>query len=93
MVYEVLATGAGNARTGKEICSLLNITVRELTQQVEKERRAGKPICAATGALPGYFLAADQKEMEQYCASLLHRENELKKTRAACKKTIKTLPE
>ena len=93
MVYELLAEGAENARTGKYICNLLNISDRELTQQVERERRAGKPICAASGAKPGYFLAANKDEMQRYCKSLLHRQKEIGKTRTACIKTIKQLPE
>lgn len=93
MVYEVLTTGAENARTGKYICALLNLSPRELTQHIERERRAGKPICAATGANPGYFLAADKYEMQRYCKSLEHRENEIEKTRRACIDTINELPE
>lgn len=92
MVYEVLGEGAENARTGKEICKILNLTQRELTQVVERERRAGMPICASTGIKAGYYRAATQKEMERYCASLLRREKEIGRTRRACKKSIKVLP-
>ena len=62
MIFEILSEGAENARTGKEICKLLNITARDLTAAIERERRAGKPICASTGSNPGYFLAANQEE-------------------------------
>lgn len=93
MITEVLAEGAENARTSKEICNLLNITIRELTHAVARERRAGAPICAGTGTIKGYFLAASQDEMQRYCNSLLHRAGEIHKTRAACIKTMEQLPQ
>lgn len=92
MIFEILTEGAENARTGKEICKLLNITARDLTLAIERERRAGKPICAATGSNPGYFLAANQEEMQRYCNSLMHRAGEIHKTRRACIKTMAKLP-
>ena len=92
MIYEILLEGADNAQTGKEICDLLNINPRDLTAAIERERRAGHPICASTGSTPGYFLAANQDEMQRYCDSLLHRAGEIHKTRRACEKTISNLP-
>lgn len=93
VIYEMLAEGEQNARTGKEICSLLHITQRDLTAAVERERRDGQPICASTGAAPGYFLAADRSEMERYCKSLAHRAKEIRKTRKACLQTLDSLPQ
>lgn len=93
MIHEFLSIGAENAKTGKELCSLLNITVRDLTAAIEQERRAGLPICASTGSNPGYFLAANQAEMQSYCKSLLHRATEIHKTRNACIASMETLPE
>ena len=92
LIFEILSEGAENARTGKEICKLLNITARDLTAAIERERRAGKPICASTGSNPGYFLAANQEEMQRYCKSLLHRAGEIHKTRQACIKAMEDLP-
>ncbi len=92
MVYEMLSEGAENARTGRELCKILNFTPRELTQAIERERRAGKPICAATGRKPGYFLAANQEEMQRYCRSLLRRAGEIHKTRQACLDSMTDLP-
>lgn len=92
MIFEVLSEGAENAQTGKDLCVLLNLTARDLTAAVEKERRQGKPICASTGPNPGYYLAATQDEMRRYCDSLQHREREIRKTRNACRKTIDRLP-
>jgi len=93
MIHEILLQGAENAQTGKEICTLLHISARDLSAAVEQERRDGKPICASTGQNPGYFLAADREEMERYCRSLFHRAGEIHKTRKACLKTLDNLPE
>lgn len=92
MIHELLSAGAENARTGREICGLLDISPRELTAAIERERRAGKPICAATGSNPGYFLAANKEEMERYCNSLFHRAGEIHKTRKACLQAMESLP-
>ena len=92
VIYELLAEGAENAKTGREICRQLHIDMRGLTATIEQERRAGYPICASTGANPGYFLAANKEEMLQYCAALAHRADEITKTRQACAKTVKHLP-
>lgn len=94
MVFELLSTGAENARKGRDLCSILNITPRELMAHIERERRAGHPICAATGGRrPGYYLAANQAEMQRYCRSLWHRAGEIHKTRRACLETLNNLPE
>lgn len=93
MIAEYLQEGSENARTGKELCFLLGITSRDLTAAIERERRAGKPICASTGSNPGYFLAADKTEMKRYCNSLFRRAGEIHKTRRACLKTMEELPD
>ena len=84
-IADYLSEGKENARTGKEICNLLNITARDLTAAVERERREGQPICASTGSNPGYYLAADRGEMQRYC-------NSLYRTRRACIKAMELLP-
>lgn len=92
MIAELLKEGRENARTGRKLCELLNITIRELTAGIERERRQGQPICASTGSNPGYFLAANKEEMQHYCNSLHKRAGEIHKTRRACIKTIENLP-
>ena len=81
MIFEYLSEGAENARTGRELCEILNITPRELTQAIERERRAGRPICAA-----------DQEEMQRYCRSLWRRAGGIHKTRRACLDAMTNLP-
>lgn len=92
MISDLLDTGAENARTGREICKLLNITNRELTQKIERERRAGSPICASVSTPYGYYLAASQEEMLSYCRSLHHRAGEIHKTRRLLLDIMDKLP-
>lgn len=93
MIHEVLSEGAENARTSRELCAMLHIGHRDLTQAIERERRQGHPICASSGSTPGYYLAANQEEMTRYCNSLLHRLREISETRRACLISIGNLPE
>ncbi len=44
MIFEILSEGAENARTGKEICRLLNITARDLTAADAERMQDGKPV-------------------------------------------------
>ena len=94
MIAEILKKGEQNARTGREICSELKLNPRSLTLLIERERRAGEPICATCkGNAPGYFLAADKQEMQTYINRLHHRAGEIYKTRRACMKAAAALPE
>lgn len=93
MISEILFEGIEKAQSGRSICRLLNISPRDLTQAIEDERRQGRPICATSnGTRPGYYLAATQEEMQNYCRRLNHRAGEIHKTRRACMKTIPNLP-
>lgn len=95
MVYEFLLPGANNAQTSKQLCRILNISVRELTAAIQRERRAGKPICSTTGGSgekPGYYMAATREEMQRLCDSLHHRAGEIYKTRGALLDMIELLP-
>lgn len=91
MIHELLAEGRENARTGRELAQLLDCNIRDITEQVERERREGKPICAATGDAPGYYLAADADELETYCNRLKGRAIELFKTRQALINTLRQI--
>lgn len=84
MIYELLAEGTANARSGRELATVLGCDIRTVTEQIERERRAGQPICAnMTGINAGYYLAATPEELENYCNRLYHRGGELFKTRRA----------
>lgn len=89
MIHELLAEGRDNARTGRELATLLHCNIRDITQQVEKERRDGFPICAASGENPGYYLPADAQELQEYCDNIKGRAIELFKTRQALVKVLR----
>ena len=93
MIAELLTEGKENARPGREICDMLNISSRDLMAAVERERREGAAICASSGANPGYYLAADKREMQDYCRFLFRRGSETMKTYRACKETAEKMPE
>ena len=79
----ILPHGKSNAIPGRELVKLLELKdLRELTQMVERERAEGAPICASTGSLaPGYYLADDPAELEQYIHSLDRRLRNMGQTR------------
>ena len=93
MVYELLSTGASNAISARELAQILDTDRRSVSALVERERRAGKPICANCNSRnPVYFIPATRGEMAEYCRQLKHRAGEIYKTRAACLKVLESLP-
>lgn len=92
MVYELLGTGAENARTAKELCCQLGIDTkdwRKISKAVERERREGKPICASSDSkYPGYYKPADREELTRYIDRLHKRAGEIYKTRRALQKVL-----
>lgn len=65
---------------------------RELTQQIERERQAGSPICAVTsGDHRGYFLPVDAGELAQYISSIDRRIRAISRTRNACGETLRRM--
>lgn len=90
LIADLLNTGAEGARTSRELSKVIGCTPRELTKQIERERRAGQPICAAAdNKNPGYYLAASDEELSEYCERLHHRAAEMYKTRQALLKILK----
>ena len=79
-VAEYLSNGRDNAKTARELAAVLNCDARAVTIQIERERRAGVPICAACGDNPGYYLAADADELQTYCNQLQSRIDEQRET-------------
>lgn len=93
MIFEMLDTGEQNARSARELAQVLQTDKRTISLLVERERRAGKPICATSDSkTPGYFIPATREDMERYCRRLHHRAGEIFKTRAACLETLDSLP-
>jgi len=92
-IAEYLTEGKENARTGREIAAFFGCDLRTVTEQIERERRDGQPICATSrGESPGYYLAADADELQSYCDRLKGRAIELFKTRQALIRVLKQLP-
>ena len=81
-VYESLPSGKENAIPGRELANLLGISdLRNLTAQIERERRAKLPICAAQGSDgAGYYKAATPEELEEYIRTLGSRAYNLRRT-------------
>ena len=82
-----------NSTRQEQLVKLLELKdLRELTQLVERERADGAPICASTdSAAPGYYLADDPAELEQYIHSLDRRLHNMGQTRKHLGATLKGL--
>lgn len=80
-VSDFLHHGSDNATPCRELVTLLGWEdKRAVTKAIETERRHGTPI-AANGK--GYFLPANDYELDTYLHSLQHREREIRRTRDA----------
>lgn len=92
-VVDVLPVGAGRAVRGQTLAALLGFgDVRQLSKQIERERRGGVPICAAvSGDSRGYYLASSPDELQRYIRALDRRLREVRRTRDACEDTLRRL--
>ena len=83
-VTPFLYRGKDKAITGRELARLLHCAARDISESVEQERRHGSPILASCRSdRPGYYLAENPEEIEQYCGRLHKRAGEIFKTRRA----------
>lgn len=91
-VADILPHGAANAIDGQTLATAMGFkSVRELSKRIERERRAGQPICAAvSGEHKGYFLG-DPDELRLYLHSLDRRLREVRRTRDACSETLRRM--
>ena len=80
MVAELLDIGERSAIPSSYLCKILGISRRQLTREIEKERRSGAFICASGS---GYFLAENTFEFRCYLRTLESRARELDTTRSA----------
>lgn len=93
MISDYLSTGKDNAICCKDLAKITSMPERDITEAVMRERRSGLPICATSDSRrPGYYMAADKEEMQDFCQSLARREKEIRETRKSCLKTITGLP-
>ena len=90
VVSSLLMTGEANALPARELVALLGVKdCREVSKLVERERRAGVPICASvSGEDRGYYLASTPAELERYLRSLDRRLKSIRLTREACQDTL-----
>ena len=89
-VADFLPHGAANAVDGRSLATAMGFkSVRELSKRIERERRAGQPICAAvSGEHRGYFIG-DAEELLLYLLSLDRRLREVRRTRDAIGETLR----
>lgn len=92
-VADVLPHGAGNAVDGQTLATAMGFkSVRELSREIQRERLAGAPICAAvSGDSKGYFLASSPTELSAYLRSLDRRICEVRKTHEAICDTLRRM--
>ena len=92
-IYEFLSTGAGCARTAKELKAITHMTEREFRQALRYERLKGVPICSRTQTddtgRAGYFLPENAAEYEHTIRQLKSREKEIRRIRQALEKSYK----
>ena len=77
-IYEFLSTGAGCARTAKELKEILHLSEREFRQALRYERLKGVPICSRTqtdsSGKAGYYLPENAAEYQDTIRQLKSRE-------------------
>ena len=88
-----LPVGASNAISGKELAAMLGYkSLRLLSRQIQRERLAGAPICAAvSGDSRGYYLTDEPTELRRYISALDRRLREVRRTRDACGDTLRRM--
>ena len=68
MIFELLNTGKHRPITGSRLAEILGTDTRTVSERIERERKAGKPICATcNGSNPGYYLAETKEDAAEYC--------------------------
>lgn len=89
MIREILPVGQENAISCARLAEILDMDLREVTRQIERERQMGAPICATTaGDSRGYYMADGPEELALYCKSLDRRLVSVRKTRSALERTL-----
>ena len=67
-------------------------SLRLLSRQIQRERLAGAPICAAvSGDSRGYYLTDEPAELRRYISALDRRLREVRRTRDACGDTLRRM--
>lgn len=93
LIDDYLPKGGDNPVTAKQLTRRTGSDVRTITAAIQRRRREGVPIVANRHERPGYYIALTAGDLRDYCERLRHEEAELRKTRKACERIIKKLPE
>lgn len=77
-IADLLSAGGGNAVPLSHLIMLTGWDARDVRRQIERERRAGVPICADNKT--GYFLPTCELERDRCVQSMRHRAEEIQVT-------------
>lgn len=77
VVAEWLEHGEQNGKTMRRLQEFLNGSSREIRLAIQRERLGGTPILSGQS---GYFLPANDDEVERFCKSMSSRSREIQKT-------------
>lgn len=82
-IGELLGHGQSEAISRNDLVSITGVNPREVTREIERERRQGVPILSNGN---GYYLPNDDDEVKSCVHSLLNRANEIRLTAKAIEK-------
>lgn len=80
-ISDLLGYGCENAVPLQHLMTVTGLDSRTIRQQIERERRAGVPICADNKT--GYFLPVNELERDRCVQSMRHRAEEIRMTAEA----------
>lgn len=85
-IADLLHPGAENAVSRRDLMSLTGMSDRKLRLQIEAERRHGCPILSDNQH--GYWIAADQAEVQHFTWSMRSRAREILRTARAVEQSV-----
>lgn len=83
-ISDYLGVGRENAITRRDLERLTGLDGRSVRLLIERERRAGIPICSDNQN--GYYLPCCKSEKDAFVASMRHRAREIERVAAAVEK-------
>ena len=83
-IADLLGVGRENAITRRDLERLTGLDGRSVRLLIERERRAGTPICSDNQN--GYYLPCCKSEKDAFVASMRHRAREIERVAAAVEK-------
>lgn len=83
-IADLLGVGRENAITRRYLERLTGLDGRSVRLLIERERRAGTPICSDNQN--GYYLPCCKSEKDAFVASMRHRAREIERVAAAVEK-------